>query len=1608
MISKILAILAVIAILITAIVGWGYSRTLSKIVRQTELSRISDTNVLAAFDNIEELLLTFHYDSVFLRPVDFRENITAPNIIYSVEVGNGMILGGDPQNPTISNDGVLSINGLSGAMTLQSGENIQLVEENGALKITSSYVDTNTQLSKEQVLDYVLDGESVGNFTDLQIGSILLSAPGTSSLTSGASLIGVYDGNFGVLVGQDVQSVLEDIDSQLSISARTYENGLTDTGSVIKLGGQLTENTRLYDSSNEYLYFDTATGNVGIGTTGTSGKFQVGASNPFIVNSSGQVGIKNTNLSTYDLTIGSGDNGSFRIGSAVSEFGNDGYVRFETGLGRVSQNFSIKQHNDPYNVDSKLTFNVGDDESSASLESPNGKLFLGPGIPGSVNLGWESGIEMHSEFVFRDDNIGNNVLILGYSAAIDGEEESGIVGRTNFLYIKDTSDNPILSFNNYTGTSSLEGISNDGKLRIHKTLVALSNVGIGTTTPTSMLSVGASSQFQVNSSGNIVKLNNVTTSFPNSQGASNSILQNNGSGTLSWTSFASAGLVTGTGTDNYLSRWNSAGTGLENGSLVDNSTTGLSFNIDSSNNVGIGGTAANTSPRLYVGADGNVGIGTTGPDGKLYVSGTTDVNQLIVQSSVGQTNANGLIALRSFDGTTLLEVSSDDITNAYFGLNTGASNTTGTSNTFIGSTAGTLNTTGTYNTASGYRALASNTTGSYNTAIGTEALYSNTTSVSNTAIGYQSLYSNTTGTNNTALGLYALLANVTGGHNAASGIQALGSNTTGSFNTAHGKNALYSNTIGNNNTALGFNTGSNITTGSNNLIIGYNVNAPSATSSNQMNIGNIIFGTGIDGTVNTLSSGNVGIGTTSPGGKLALLGAGTTTGFTFRTQDSAGTDRFVIQDNGNVGIGTTAPNGKLEVVGNIRADQLSTFGRGIEFQSNSEYLKEISGTSYLSTWYPLIIRTTNTGAYMSFRENSSEVMRITGGNLGIGTTNPTSIFSVGASSQFQVDSSGNIVKLNNVTTSFPSSQGASNSILQNNGSGILSWTSFASAGLVTGTGTDNYLSRWNSAGTGLENGSFVDNSTTGLSFNIDSSNNVGIGGTAANTSPRLYVGADGNVGIGTTGPGSKLSVSGGLSLGSSYTGTAAPTNGVIVEGNVGIGLANPSAKLEVFVNGSDTTALRLGYYTYGLMMTPGGKLSTDTFTFNAYAGTSTNSVLNKYIFNADTWGGYPTTNGYGVAMSFKGTATAYAGREFGRIKYLWEDATDATRKSKLILSTYNVATENDALTIDSSGNVGIGTTAPGAKLHIPSDASNTAELIIGDNVNVLPSNQGYTLATIMDADNVPGLLVGKDATHNLLFNWTGSASTGYGVLETYGGTNSLVLQSSGGNVGIGTTGPGSILNVVADTPELRIQTSNTTFASGLGVSFKASGTSGRAMAIYTYFDGGSPNSPDRMGVLAYSGSELLTIKNSGNVGIGTTAPVTALDVQQSGTYHQFRLSNNANSQKLWAGSVADTIGSYIGNNAYYNNNFQFTPNYTAASGINFRQDGSTELWNDTGLTSGVLYTPSKSMVITNTGNVGIGTTNPGWKLDVAAGYINSVSGYKTNGADYAEYFETKD
>ena len=60
----------------------------------------------------------------------------------------------------------------------------------------------------------------------------------------------------------------------------------------------------------------------------------------------------------------------------------------------------------------------------------------------------------------------------------------------------------------------------------------------------------------------------------------------------------------------------------------------------------------------------------------------------------------------------------------------------------------------------------------------------------------------------------------------------------------------------------------------------------------------------------------------------------------------------------------------------------------------------------------------------------------------------------------------------------------------------------------------------------------------------------------------------GKLGIGTTNPGSKMSVSGGVAVGASYAGGAAPSNGMMIQGVVGIGTSSGLGSYALQVNGS--------------------------------------------------------------------------------------------------------------------------------------------------------------------------------------------------------------------------------------------------------------------------------------------------------------------------------------------------------------------------------------------------------------------------------------------------------
>jgi hypothetical protein len=181
---------------------------------------------------------------------------------------------------------------------------------------------------------------------------------------------------------------------------------------------------------------------------------------------------------------------------------------------------------------------------------------------------------------------------------------------------------------------------------------------------------------------------------------------------------------------------------------------------------------------------------------------------------------------------------------------------------------------------------------------------------------------------NTALGSGALDSNTTGGGNTASGQGALRNNTTGNSNTASGFQAL-ANTTGSQNTAIGVNSGQAITTGSKNSILGSfdgNSNGLDIRTSNN----NIILSDG-DGVLRLYvnGSGNTGIGTTTPGSKLAVNGSITESPngvdyYNVVTQRDIGTDpnqiplnqflgTMAYQDSNNVVVGNLTVTGQLNV-----------------------------------------------------------------------------------------------------------------------------------------------------------------------------------------------------------------------------------------------------------------------------------------------------------------------------------------------------------------------------------------------------------------------------------------------------------------------------------------------------------------------------------------------------------------------------------------------------------------------------------------------------------------------------------------------------------------------
>lgn len=246
-------------------------------------------------------------------------------------------------------------------------------------------------------------------------------------------------------------------------------------------------------------------------------------------------------------------------------------------------------------------------------------------------------------------------------------------------------------------------------------------------------------------------------------------------------------------------------------------------------------------------------------------------------------------------------------------------------------------------------------------------------------------------------------------------------------------------------------------------------------------------------------------------------------------------------------------------------------------------------------------------------------------------------------------------------------------------------------------------------------------------------------------------------------------------------------------------------------------------------------------------------------------------------------------------------------------------------------------------------------------------------------------------------------------------TNVLYVDTSSDRVGIGTTLPGGLLHVSSgtsgdavviiesdtdnsnenDNPHVELRQDGGGVKAKLGIEGNAGNTYSNSVANATYL--GTVFEQPLQFITGNTGgvqTAKMTIQpNNGNVGIGTTSPSEKLDVNGRVRIGDINYAYGGNNYHvLLAEDSNDAYISNINGNAtisgggyYYGSNLRLlNSTSTSYSGIQARADGAITFENATGGTAGSTIAVSEKMRINGSGNVGIGTTNPGtFKLDVA-------------------------
>ena len=579
----------------------------------------------------------------------------------------------------------------------------------------------------------------------------------------------------------------------------------------------------------------------------------------------------------------------------------------------------------------------------------------------------------------------------------------------------------------------------------------------------------------------------------------------------------------------------------------------------------------------------------------------------------------------------------------------------GSENLFAGVFAGDANTSGFGNSLLGYDAGRENTSGYYNSFLGRRAGRANLDGYENSFFGSDAGAKNISGDTNSYFGSETGYNNISGSSNSFFGAYAGYGSTTGDWNAFFGRGAGYNNTAGADNSYFGNNSGLTIATGSKNTMLGNQADAGAADITNATAIGNRSYVTqsnslvlgSINGVNGATANSRVGIGTTAPERTFHVKGPGSQE-IMVESSDASGR-KWTIQASGDSG------NGRFEIV-----DRTAV---------------------------------------------ASRMAILSDGKVGIGSTNPQNRLQVNGALQITGGRSaptGNAVTLSSETD---------HDLLQ-------SWAnrplSINGLGNNVGIGTTSPSAQLEVAGNGIFTGDLTVNGA------LNASLPTGSGSYIQNTTTQQSA--------------SNFNISGNGTAGGILSGEK--VNATTQYNLAGNRILSSSGDQNLFAGLSsgiaNTTGLSNSFFGYdsGRENVQG---SSNSF-FGASAGSSNenggaNSIFGTVAGNLNTSGSYNSFFGAEAGYSNNGSFNAFFGQHSGftistgskntMLGYLTgaglADITNATA-----IGNRAYVTQNNSLVLGSiagvngatdSINVGIGTTAPAALLHI---AFPSSQVLIGD------------------------------------------------------------------------------------------------------------------------------------------------------------------------------------------------------------------------------------------------------------------------------------------------------